>query len=34
MTTLTLLEQLNKSPKWAEFEKWYKEQSYELPSHD
>jgi hypothetical protein len=34
MTTLTLLEQLNKSPKWAEFEKWYKEQHYELPLYD
>jgi len=34
MTTLTLLEQLNKSPKWAEFEKWYKEQSYEIPLYD
>lgn len=34
MTTLTLLEQLNKSPKWAEFEKWYKEQNYEIPLDD
>lgn len=25
MKTLTLLEQLNKSPKWAEFEKWYED---------
>lgn len=31
---LTMIEQLNKSPKWTQFEKWYKEQSYVLPLYD
>ena len=34
MTTPTLIEQLNKSPKWTQFEKWYKEQYYEIPLYD
>lgn len=34
MVALTLLEQLNKSPKWPEFVNWYKEQSYQVPLDD